>query len=64
MGVKQEKHNIMVHVILPQDLVGDGLTHVTLLARLIVQPICLDSCHGGVANLVNKFLRGTNITTA
>lgn len=51
---------MMVPVVLPQDLVGDGLAHVTLLTRLIVQPICLDSCHGGVANLVHKILQGTN----
>jgi len=35
MGVKQEKHNIMVHVILPQDLVGDGLTHVWQVLELV-----------------------------
>ena len=55
---------MVVHVILPQDLVGNGLAHVTLLARLIVQPIGLDSCHGGIANLVHKVLQGTNNATA
>lgn len=54
----------MVCVSLPQDLVRDGLAHVTLLARLIVQPICLDSCDRGVANLVHKVLQGTNNATA
>lgn len=52
--------NVMVHIILPQDLVGNGLAHVTFLARLIVQPVCLDSCDGGVANLVHEVLQGTN----
>lgn len=56
--------NTMVHVSLPQDLVGDGLAHVTLLAWLIVQPVCLDSCDGGVANLVHKVLQGTNNAAA
>ncbi len=56
--------NVMVHVILPQDLIGDGLAHVTLLTRLIVQPVCLDSCDGGVANLVHEVLQGTNTAIA
>lgn len=56
--------NTMVHVSLPQDLVGDGLAHVTLLARFIVQPVCLDSCDGGVTNLVHKVLQGTNNAAA